>query len=406
LYFLPILLSKFISWPGRGILIFRFLPVFTKNPMKKTLLLFLLYLSSQALAQQITIEQGDMPNVSDTLRISQALPTTGVDLQSTGANHTWNFSTLTPIQQQVQRFIAVSATSIFFQPTFNTEPNRATIASPVLIPDYLQELAGDLNTIQITNPFLFYRATAEAFLEVGFSATIAGLPVPEKYERPDAIYNFPLTFGAEQSSSAFFVIHYPAFQIYYDHTRVRDNKVDGWGNLTTPFGTFPVLRVVSTLKVNDSVRTAEIPAARTQRPVVREYKWLAKNQGIPLLQITTAEVEGQEVVASITYRDNYRRLTTLSASDPGQATAVVAYPSPLRWEEPLRVALPSSLRGALDLQVFSPTGQQVYREVLTEAQSAAGLLTVPAQAFDRSRGLYLVRIQTSEKLVVKKILRE
>jgi hypothetical protein len=167
-----------------------------------------------------------------------------------------------------------------------------------------------------------------------------------------------------------------------------------------------VLRVVSTLKVNDSVRTAEIPAARTQRPVVREYKWLAKNQGIPLLQITTAEVEGQEVVASITYRDNYRRLTPLSASDPGQTTAVVAYPSPLRWEEPLRVALPSSLRGALDLQVFSPTGQQVYREVLTEAQSAAGLLTVPAQAFDRSRGLYLVRIQTSEKLVVKKILRE
>lgn len=375
--------------------------------MKKALLLFLpLFFTGQAFAQQIAIDQNDMPNVSDTLRVSQALPTNPIDFLSTGANHTWDFSSLTPTEQQVHRFIAVSATSLFFQPTFNAEPKRATIASPVVIPEYLRVLAGNLNTIEITNPLLFYRETPEVYEEVGFAATVAGLPVPEKYDRPDVIYQFPLTYGAEISSEAFFDLNYPAFQIFYAHTRLRETKADGWGTLTTPFGTYPVLRVVSTLQVSDSVRTAEIPATRSQRPVVREYKWLAKNQGIPLLQVTTTEVGEQEVVAAISYRDVYRRLAPLAAPDPELQATIVAYPSPLRSEEPLRVALPASLRGSLQVRVFSPTGQQVYESVVPDLQSATNVLTVPAQAFGGSRGLYLVRIKAGDKLVVKKVLRE
>lgn len=375
--------------------------------MKKALLLLLpLFFTGQAFAQQIVIDQNDMPNVSDTLRVSQALPTNPIDFLSTGANHTWDFSSLTPSEQQVHRFIAVSATSLFFQPTFNAEPKRATIASPVVIPEYLRVLAGNLNTIEITNPLLFYRETPEVYEEVGFAATVAGLPVPEKYDRPDVIYQFPFTFGAENSSEAFFELNYPAFQIFYAHTRLRETKADGWGTLTTPFGTYPVLRVVSTLQVTDTVRTAEIPGTRTQRPVVREYKWLAKNQGIPLLQVTTTEVEDQEVVAAISYRDVYRRLAPLAAPDPELQATIVAYPSPLRSEEPLRVALPASLRGSLQVRVFSPTGQQVYESVAPDLQSATNVLTVPAQAFGGSRGLYLMRIKAGDKLVVKKVLRE
>jgi hypothetical protein len=373
--------------------------------MKTVLLLCLLLMTGQTYAQQIIIDQNDMPKVGDTLRLSEALPTTQVDLQSTGANHTWNFGFLTPVVQRVDQYVAVSATSIFFQPTFNTEPNRATVASPVTIPDYLRELAGNLSAIEINNLFLFYRGTAAAFQEVGFAATVAGLPVPEKYERPDTIYSFPLAFDAEQTSEAYFELNYPSFQIYYSHTRVRENSVDGWGTLTTPFGTFPVLRVVATINVSDSVRTSEIPATRTQRPVVREYKWLGKNQGIPLLQITTAEADGQEVVVSITYRDIYRPLAPLSAPDPELQASVVAYPSPLGPEEHLRLTLPSSLRGPLQIKVYSPTGQEVYESALADAPSAEGSLVVPAQAFGGSRGLYLVRMQVGNKLVVKKVLR-
>ena len=88
------------------------------------------------------------------------------------------------------------------------------------------------------------------------------------------------------------------------------NHVDGWGTLITPFGTFNTLRVVSELTGKDSLFLDTLgfgfsfPRAKT-----REYKWLATNGKIPVLQINTNVNGANEVITSIRYRDIYRDLS-------------------------------------------------------------------------------------------------
>jgi hypothetical protein len=342
--------------------------------------------------------------VDDTLRVSLALPTTPVDFRATGTNHTWDFRSLTPVSQNVNRFTSMGSTSFLYQLVFGINPNQATIASPVTIPDYLKELASNLSSVEISNPILFYQESESAFQEVGFGATVAGVSAPVKYKQPDIIYQFPLTLGSKDSAVAFFEVDYAALQAYYAQTRKRVNHVDGWGTLSTPFGTFPVLRVVSTLSVSDTLRTAQIDPVRTIRPVIKEYKWLGKDQGVPLLQINTMRVNGQEEVVSITYRDIYRNLGSPLSAPEDLAPPLSAYPSPLGSANALTLQFPA-LRGPAYLTLFHTNGQLVYRQNLGAA-AGAGTTQIPAAAFGAGKGLYLLRIEAGKTVWVKKILRD
>jgi hypothetical protein len=374
--------------------------------MKNIVLLLCLSVVFTTRAQQISLTAEDMPQVKDTLRLSLPTPSTTLQYKATGQNHTWDYSALRPAAQRVERFVSVSSTPLFYQLAFGAlATNRATVASPVVVPENLRELvAGNLQNFKVQDIILFYRQTATDFQELGFGATINGVSAPVQYETPDVIYRFPMQYAQRDSSLSSLRVNYAAQSLYLAQYRKRVNHVDGWGSLTTPFGTFNVLRVVSTLYVQDTIRSGGTPEVRTQRPTVREYKWLGKNQGIPLLQITTAEVEGQEVILSVSYRDIYRNLGTLTSASPEMsATAMKAYPSPLGSSEALTLELPP-LREPAQVSIFGPTGQLLHRQSIGPA--AGGAVRIPASAFSPARGLYLLRIESGTSVVVKKILRD
>ena len=52
---------------------------------------------------QITVDSTDFGVENDTVRISQAVPVIS-GYQSTGANYSWDFSTLTPQSQKLKNF--------------------------------------------------------------------------------------------------------------------------------------------------------------------------------------------------------------------------------------------------------------------------------------------------------------
>ncbi|MBO0358782.1 T9SS type A sorting domain-containing protein [Hymenobacter sp. BT186] len=366
-------------------------------------LAFSLLPAGLALAQTSpVITRADMPVATDTLRQSMAtpiLPGSVPPLTQRGPNQTWNYSTLVPISQNVARFTAVPNQPLYTF-TFNSVlsgSNRATVAAPQTIP-----LPPGIS-LPITDPYQFYNASAADFRSVGYGASLSGTAVPITYAnaaQQDVVYRFPLSYASTpDSSSSFFSISVPGTG-YLSQRRKRVNRVDAWGSLTTPFGTFQTVRVVTRIEDQDSISAMGINQGITL-PVMREYKWLAVGQHVPLLTITTTRVGNQDVVASVEYRDVYRRLSALGTASQLPETALSLYPNPVTGTEPLRLQLPAA--GPVSISATDLTGRVLFSYKLPHA---ARETVVPAAAFGAFRGVALLRVQTATGMAVRRVVRE
>nr|MDQ3102152.1 hypothetical protein [Bacteroidota bacterium] len=180
-------------------------------------------------------------------------------------------------------------------------PNRANHATEgVDIP--FNEL------LPIEDPFSFYLHSPTVYKKVGFGAEISGIPIPVIFENHDVIYPLPLNYGQVHSSYSNYNIDVPTLA-YYGYQQVRHLEVDGWGSITTPAGTFDVLRVKTRVEAHDSIMVDQLGTGfGIDRPTVREYKWLAQGIRVPVLQINTVEIFGTEIVTEIYFYDEERTL--------------------------------------------------------------------------------------------------
>ncbi|MBD2724068.1 hypothetical protein [Hymenobacter armeniacus] len=384
----------------------------------RRLLPFLLLLAGPALAQTSPIiDRTDMPSLTtgvDSLRLSVAspvLPATAPPLSRRGANQTWNYAALTPTSQRVETFLpasTVTATSAFYQLTFGAlfgGVNRATVASPQELP----LAAGGL--LPITDTYQFYNLTAAAvvqqdFRSVGFGASLAGTAVPVTYvsqAQQDVIYRFPLSFAspADSSNSYFTTPAATATVGYLSQKRKRVNKPDAWGTLTTPFGTFQTVRVVTRLEDHDSVSVGGVSQG-FDVPVTREYKWLAKTQHVPLLTITTRVLAGQETITGVEYRDIYRRIIRLATRDAATDAALSAYPNPSAAGTPLTLTLPAG-SGPLTVSATDLVGRQLFRR---HVAAPGEVLTLGPDAFGSFRGVALLTVTTARGTATRRVVRE
>ncbi len=257
--------------------------------------LFCLSVATGAQAQ-ISITQNDMPRSGDTLRYSEASPiTTQIDLTQTGANHTWDYSTaLTPNRQGLAEYKTAVQINPAYALFFGLNAYGMKVA----------DTAG-AGPVTVTNAYDFYSRNAQRFATVGRGFTYQGFPVPSTYTDADEIYQFPLSF-TDRDSSTFKVTFSLASIGSLAQQGVRTNTVDGWGNITTPYGTFAALRIRTVVDQTDSLRAPQLPfpIGFTTRTIV--YTWLAAGQHYPILQVTAQEDFGIETITDISYRDNYR----------------------------------------------------------------------------------------------------
>lgn len=273
--------------------------------MKRITISMVLILEGLRGLTQITIDQTDMPNPGDTLRVSISSAITG-DFTKTGLDTTWDFSTLFSLNQQLDSFVTRQNTP--FQFFFS----NANLASPGGVPSF--------PGLPLSTPFTFYEKATGFYNDLGFAflVNIAGfnLPAPMIYDHPDEYYSFPLTTGTNWSSNSSANLSFPGLASYYT-TRNRTNSVDGWGTLKTSWGTFQTIRVKSHLIQKDSIY---LDTLGTGIPITRDitqYKWLTKGEGIPVLQINQ---EGS--VSTAIYRDIYRQPVQPLNVNLGPDTAV------------------------------------------------------------------------------------
>ncbi len=293
--------------------------------MKKILLSLLLVIPFLG-NSQITITSSDMPDVNDTFRLSVINGPDTIDITNTGANWIWDYSFLQPQLQKVDTFVNTFNTDPQYYLNFNLPWDQAHFASyaqPVLPPPAFDP------SFKVEDVYYYYKETSSQFTLVGFGAKLNGISISQQYNPVDVIYEFPLNFGNTNTSTSSFNYDFPQGNDYYGRTTERTNTVDGWGTLTTPFGTFQTLRVRSQLKITDTLYVDTLSFGFTlPRPTQFEYKWLAKNEGDPILQINTQKALNTEVINDITYRDSVRLDVIGIRTVPSEETAFNIFPNP------------------------------------------------------------------------------
>jgi hypothetical protein len=138
---------------------------------------------------------------------------------------------------------------------------------------------------------------------IGFKMPVLNVDMPLRYSNPDVIYKFPLTDSSVYADS--FRMNFSMQGIDILVKGHRSSFVDGYGKITTPYGTFDCIRLKSRVLERDSFM---IPFSNNRT----EYTWLAKGQKIPILQIIVPDTG----LPSIMYKDIERNIINPLAPIP------------------------------------------------------------------------------------------
>lgn len=244
-------------------------------------LLLFLALPTQ-LCAQITIGPDDMPSVGDTLRYHSTLPA-AIDLDGTGPGHVWDFSQLEPLSEGADTAVTVGSTPFAYQFIFN---------NGILYPNHQADYAMKgpsfgIEGFSLQNVYEYYKKGSTGFRNVGFGATINGIPTSVRRIPVDVIYPFPLNYGDTDANNSAFQVNIPTI-LFFGQDQLRTSQVDGWGTLVLPTASFEVLRVRSVLERRDTIHIEALGQGfGFDEPETVEYKWLAQGMGAPVMQVTT-----------------------------------------------------------------------------------------------------------------------
>ncbi len=301
--------------------------------LKSLLTVTLLFIGGQNFAQ-ITITSADMPSVNDNILISVNTSLNGFLPAATGPNHVWDYSFLIPDSQRVISHVSASTTPytlynfLATYGVYNYQPDQFPFSLLGMPP---------------TNVYDFYKKTGTFLAIVGQGITVGGNAIPALYNAADRVYSFPITYLGKDSSNSSFSFPLPNIG-YYAKKQKRLNEVDGWGTLTTPYGTFNTLRIKTTLTILDSIYLDTIHFGFTiPRQIIYQYKWFTNGKKIPLLEIdATAGLAGGLTIDRVNWRDsivspmqvNFTEQSSCPIVNEGSLTANITggrYPLKFKW---------------------------------------------------------------------------
>jgi hypothetical protein len=301
--------------------------------MKTIFTLFSLLCVSLSLKAQITITSANMPVVGDTCRYSSAVLSSMGNYTATGVNYTWDFSTLDSTGQGMRKFVSSTTTPYafyFFSPKYG-EKTADSIPIPAI----------PTTTLNLTmkNIYSFYKKNGtSSFNAEGTGVSIMNIPIGStapNSSSEDKLYLFPLNYGNRDSTG--FKFSTPSFTVVpflYKKQGYRITEVDGWGTITTPYGTEQCLRVVTTQYSEDTITINQLPAGFNTfgfPNYVRSYQWLTLTEKIPYLEVSGSVIFGAFVPTQARYRDRIR-YNFVGVKETEQSLALSVFPNPANTE--------------------------------------------------------------------------
>ncbi len=354
--------------------------------MKKILISCLSLALPVLLHAQITIGTGDMPVAGHIYPLVTGAASGTADFSTTGANTSWDFSSLTVASTNPDTVLSISQLPItyivsFFSSTFAEKAN------------------GNMSlglSFAMQNVYNVFKNTSTVFKQTGFGGEVQGTAIPVFYNPNDTIFQFPLNFNNTFTTNSAYNFSLPTVATF-NQQRNRITTVDGWGTLILPNGSYQVLRVKSDITDNDSVY---IDAAgfgfAVPAQISHEYKWLAAGKGKPMLQINTNDILGNETVSSIMYQDfGASAIENVNAEN----SEITIFPNPT---SDYAFVMPSE-KNQNEKMLITDVSGRVLNEI---SVSSTSITTIDLTRF--SEGIYFVQIlndgkfESAQKLIVNR----
>lgn len=291
----------------------------------------LLLLISSYSSAQITLSNADFADGGDTVRMSSATDPS-IDFLSTGANFTWDFSGLTAQSQTLKSFNTLNGASIQMQFLFGMfAPSTYQATNYTASNDLPLDQFGTLLPVNISEVNGISKNSNDSITSIGFSIVADGNEVPIRSDTVETRYKFPANFGDAYASRGYTNLDFnPIFDAIWIQYRQRGSNIDGWGQITTPFGTFDALRIRHVIEEQDSLYIGQFSTwIELPIPTSTIYEWWTTGELEPILRISTSDFNGTEAVTGIEYRDIYDPL--LAGMDE-LITEVNVYPNPANEE--------------------------------------------------------------------------
>lgn len=364
--------------------------------LKNYILAFLLLTGPLSFAQ-ITITSADMPNAGDSVRISITNSTAGGDLSLTGPNSVWDYSALNP---NIQRF------EKFDNPT--TFPSPYNLLFSALNTSYGKENYQNFGEIfpgfSIEADYDFFKETSACLRQNGNGYILSGIPVPMTFSKPDSVYDFPMDYDDTMSCDfKFGTPTFAAIPFYYGQEGHRESIVDGWGDLTTPFGTFSTLRVRSVISATDTIYIDTLGfGIAVPRPTRIEYKWLADNMKVPVLQINANDLGGTELVTEVLYQDSVRNVPQVGIQELANATGFSVYPNPCTELAIVNYTLNTAAR--VKISISNLIGQRIAEPCNQMMPAGKQISSLDVKGLGLESGIYFVNLESGNTRQVKRIV--
>lgn len=349
--------------------------------MKRFLLLFITTLCGVSAASgQITIQRSDLPILNDSVRITNT-DISGINYTATGPDYKWDFSQLPKRSEEAMEYKAALQTDyrLYF-----------------LHLNYFG-LKGEDLTIRgygFKDIYNFYEIDNSKYGVKGIGMKFQDAPLAAVYSKLDKIFSLPLRYAQKDSNQYAFKVDIPSLGSYKGDG-VRVTEADGWGEITTPYGTFACIRTKSVVNGTDSILASVlgfevafgIPVAKV------EYQWWAKNQKVPVMSVEGRMV-GNNFVPTKTYYKG------IEINPP--ATSVRNHQLEKRWNIwPLsgqigwRVEVPAEYLGS-DLSIMQLNGQLLKTIKLNQLVQEISLMA--------PSGMYIAVLSNEEGISSRKVL--
>jgi hypothetical protein len=368
--------------------------MFHENKMKNFLAIPVLLLSSAA-AAQITVGSSDMPNSGDSVLVSIAADIGPNDLETSDSNYIWDYSMLVPTLQRYEVFDSPLDFTAPFNLVFNPFNTSYGHQNNLLTASAVPGLTFD-------EAYEFLKESATKYRQIGVGYRINGIPLPFLYSDEDVLYRFPMNFGDADTDDYAFGLPIPTIG-YYGQTGHRETIVDGWGSLTTPYGTFNTLRLKSTIAAQDTLYLDSLGFGFTfPRPLRYEYKWIANGKKVPVLQVDANDVLGLPVIANVQYIDSIVPGVPMLGIHEVAAAAINSslYPNPAADNAMLEYTLASDS----DVKIILTDVMGRALKTLTNEKQQAGVYRKMIPASNLSAGTYLLVLETSSGRKVHRMI--
>jgi len=355
-----------------------------KITIQKLLFLIFCCITLQSFCQ-ITIDKNDMPASGNTFVISIINNMHGLNPSVTGQNVIWDFSQLNLNTQTVDTFFSVYSTQyipVAYNLVYSDPFDQAHLANVVT---RSFNSTNPIPQIQITENFNFYKSSSSGYSLVGQGAKINGIPTAMKYDNAESFFKFPMQYGNTDSSVSKYGMTIPTIG-YYGQTIKRVNLVDGYGTITTPYGTFDVMRVKSTIKTVDTIYLDTLHfGTHLNRPLETQYIWLGDNQGDPLLFISKINNN-----SSVRFKDSLSLTNTYNGIINNQSITI--FPNPTT----------NILRITPDAEIRKVEVLNILGEIVLAKENSSSNIDIS----NLKKGIYLVRIYNKNGMSAHKFIKE